>query len=157
MKLGHRLGPGFLIIIFLFSILSLSYAQVVNDNFEKNLPLKVQAKSPKMIYRLDEKVIIEVLLRNTGDEPLDIIEPAVDKLSFMVEIVMPDGKKDKLLDIYGLKLENIRLYPKKRVKFVAEFVPEQVGHYQVNVTYNGYSGISLKASPVSVFVVNVRK
>ena len=66
---------------------------------------------------------------------------------------MPDGKKDKLLDIYGLKLKTIRLYPKKRLKFKTEFIPEISGNYDIKVTYNGFVEEKLEAESITVFVV----
>ena len=69
---------------------------------------------------------------------------------------MPDGKKDKLLDIYGLKLKTIRLYPKKRLRFKTEFIPETAGNYDIKVSYHGFVEEMLKADPVTVFVVNPR-
>jgi hypothetical protein len=58
-----------------------------------------------------------------------------------------------LLNIYGLKLETIRLYPKKRIKFTAKFVPEVPGNYDINIKYNGYKEKMLTAPSMRVFVV----
>ncbi|MBU1087395.1 MAG: hypothetical protein KKD05_07740 [Candidatus Omnitrophica bacterium] len=126
----------------------------LNDQelFGNNSGLSMQAKIDKMIYKLDQEVMITVYLKNKTAEPIDIVEPAIDKSSFMFEIVAPDGKKDKMLSIYGLKLENIRLYPKKRIKFTAKFLPETPGNYDINIKYNGYKNpLSLPA--MRIFVV----
>lgn len=67
---------------------------------------------------------------------------------------MPNGEKDKLIDIFGLRLETVRLYPKKRLKFKIHFIPEQAGSYEINISYHGYYDLVLKASPINIFVVN---
>ncbi len=118
--------------------------------------LKLEVKSARMINKVDKPVEIYIFLRNMIDEPLEIIEPAIDEKSFMIEITMPDGKKDKLLDIYGLQLKTIRLYPKKRLKFKTEFIPETAGNYDIKVSYNGFLEETLEADPITVFVVNGR-
>lgn len=120
---------------------------------EENVPLKLLAGTERMIYKIDQKVPITVYLKNIGENPVEIVEPAIDKRSFFFEITFPDGKKDKLLDIYGLSLQKITLPPKKRIKFTASFTPEFSGEYHVEVRYFGYNDATLTAAPVIIHVV----
>ena len=116
-------------------------------------PLVIQVKTDRMIYRLDDTVTVTIYLRNISDEPLSIVEPAIDKRSLYVEIMQPDGKKDKMIDIYGLMLKTIELPPRKRVRFTATFVPEMIGSFDVKVRYYGFGEEPITASPVRLFVV----
>lgn len=141
-----------LIAVFFLSIVFI-YAQD-DAIYGRRKSLKIEVKSEKMINSVDKPVEIYIFLRNMIEEPLEITEPAIDEKSFMIEITMPDGKKDKLLDIYGLKLETIRLYPKKRLKFKTEFIPEIAGNYDIQVSYHGFAEERLAAEPITVFVVN---
>lgn len=118
-----------------------------------NSSLVFLAKTDRMIYRINQEIIITVYLKNKTQEALDIIEPAIAPESFMFEIISPDGKKDKLLNIYGLKLETLRLYPNKRIKFIVKFFPEIAGNYNVNIKYYGFKNSALNVSNLQVFVV----
>ena len=119
-----------------------------------NIPLKIVAGADRMIYPVDQKVSITVYIKNTGEDTVEIVEPAIDKRSFFFEISLPDGKKDKLLDIYGLNLQKIKLPPKKRIKFTASFTPETAGRYRIDVRYFGYKDVTVEAEPLFVHVVN---
>ncbi|MBU1045186.1 MAG: hypothetical protein KJ915_12405 [Candidatus Omnitrophica bacterium] len=123
-----------------------------SDLFGNNSGLSIEALTDRMIYKTDQEVVVTVYLKNKTEEPIDIVEPAIDKSSFMFEIVYPDGKKDKMIGIHGVKLETIRLYPKKRIKFTAKFLPETPGNYDINVKYNGYK-TPLSFLAMRVFVV----
>jgi len=114
--------------------------------------LLISAETDKMIYQLDDEVTVTVFLKNKTEEPIEIVEPAIDKKSFLFEIILPDGKKDNMLSISGMNLRIIRLYPKKRVKFTTKFLPEMPGNYDINVKYNGYSE-PLVFPAIRVFVV----
>lgn len=144
---------GFALIAICFMSTSFAYAQD-DAIYGRRKSLKLEVKSAKMINTVNKPVEIYIFLRNMIDESLEITEPAIDESSFMIEITMPDGSKDKLLDIYGLKLKTIRLYPKKRLKFKTEFIPEISGNYDVKVSYNGFVEEKLEADPITVFVVN---
>lgn len=140
----------FMLVILFFLGITMSFAQ--------NLPgplksLAVEVQSERMINQVNQKVGIIIYLKNTSDEPIEVIEPAIDEKSLMVDIIMPDGRKDKLLDIYGVTLDTIRLYPKKRIKFKTNFIPEQVGNYEIKTRYNGYNNEAIEAIPVNIFVV----
>ncbi|MFH2137192.1 MAG: hypothetical protein ABII88_01620 [Candidatus Omnitrophota bacterium] len=116
--------------------------------------LELRAKADKMIYRLnEEEVSLTIYLTNVSEEPLEIVEPAVDRRSFFIEVIDPMGKKDNLSVIYGLKLKNIRLLAGKRIKFTAAFNPESLGEHVIKVSYNGYGEVSVYAEPVSVYIV----
>ncbi|MFH1093790.1 MAG: hypothetical protein V1739_06530 [Candidatus Omnitrophota bacterium] len=144
---------GFALIAVLF-LTSVSVDAQENAIYGRKKSLKLEVKSTKMINELNKPVEINIYLRNISGEPLEITEPAIDENSFMIEITMPDGKKDKLLDIYGLKLKTIRLYPKKKLKFKTEFIAETAGNYDIKVSYNGFAEEMLEADPITVFVVN---
>ncbi|MCK4993524.1 MAG: hypothetical protein KAS13_00580 [Candidatus Omnitrophica bacterium] len=146
-KIGFALVAVFLILT------TWAYAQD-DEIYGRRKSLKLEVKSEKMINVVDKPVVIEIVLRNMIDESLEIVEPAIDTNSFLIEITMPNGKKDKLLDIYGLKLKTIRLYPKKRLKFKTKFIPEITGPYDIEVRYNGFVEEKLEAEIVTVFVVN---
>ncbi|MBU4305312.1 MAG: hypothetical protein KJ893_06810 [Candidatus Omnitrophica bacterium] len=73
---------------------------------------------------------------------------------FFFEITQPDGKKNKLLAIYGLNLQKIKLPPKKRLKFTASFTPEMSGSYEIEARYYGYQDKTIVSSLFKVFVVN---
>ncbi len=141
----------------LIAIFFLSVGDVYAESYgiyNRKKMLKIAVKSKKMINLVNEPVEISIIIRNMVDEAIEMVEPAIDEKSFVIEITMPDGKKDSLIDIYGLKLKTIRLYPKKRVVFKTEFTPEFTGNYDVNVKYNGFVEERLEAEPITVFVVN---
>jgi len=117
-------------------------------------PLTIEVKTDRLIYNLNQRVGVIVYIRNMSEEPLKVVEPAIDKRSLRFEISQPNNKKDKLLDIYGLKLKIITLPPKKRLKFTTTFIPEMKGQYEINVRYYGFEEKALVAAPVNVFVVN---
>ncbi|MFH1061344.1 MAG: hypothetical protein V1747_00455 [Candidatus Omnitrophota bacterium] len=121
--------------------------------FGNNTGLLIEAQTDRMIYKVDQEVIITVYIKNKTEDVIELIEPAIAPESFMFEIVAPDRKKDKLLNIYGLKLETIRLYPKKRIKFTAKFLPETPGNYDINIKYNGFKTKALTVPSMRVFVV----
>ncbi len=145
----------FALIVFFFLSIVMLYAKD-NAIYGRMKPLKLEVKSARLINEVGKPVEIYIFLRNMIDESLEITEPAIDEKSFKVEITMPDGKKDKLLDIYGLTLKTIRLYPKKRIKFKTEFIPEIAGNYDIKVSYHGFEEEILEAEPITVFVVNSR-
>lgn len=114
-------------------------------------------KAEQMIYRLEaEPVNLNVYIANNSEEPLEIIEPAIDRRSLFVEILSPDGKTDNMVAIYGLNLKTIRLMPGKRVKYLINFTPEIQGEFIIKVYYNGFGDKPIEASPVTVFVVSPR-
>ncbi len=153
LKLRSLIG----IALFAACLMSTLFVYAQDDSiYVREKSLKLEVKSEKMINVVYKPVKINILLKNLIDEAIEIIEPAIDEKSFLIEITMPDGKKDKMLDIYGLKLKTLRLYPKKRIKFKTEFIPEIAGNYDINVTYNGYLEERLQADPVTIFVVNDR-
>lgn len=116
-------------------------------------PLKIEAKTDCMVYRLGQEVLITVFIKNISDETIALNEPAIDSRSLYFEIVNPLKKSDKLLDIHSLKLKKIRLYPKKRLKFTTKFVPEQLGSYEIKINYHGYEDKVLVARPITLYVV----
>ena len=117
------------------------------------VPVKIAAGTERMIYKVDEKIPISVYIRNMGEKAVEIVEPAIDKRSFFFEITLPDGKKDKMLDIYGLTLQKITLPPKKRIKFTTTFTPEASGMYRIDVRYSGYNDSVVSAEPLILHVV----
>ncbi|MBI4846686.1 MAG: hypothetical protein HY810_09510 [Candidatus Omnitrophica bacterium] len=121
---------------------------------DKELPVAIVLKTSKMIYHTNEKVSIEVFIKNLSEETIIITEPAIDKSSISFEIIDPLGKKDQLLSIYGIKLKSINLATKRRVKYQASFIPEMNGTYEVKASYSGFRATTIYAEPVSVFVVN---
>ncbi len=134
-------------------LLLVMFFKTPNSVYAQENLLELLVKTDRMIYRLDESVFITLYLINNTDEPLEVVEPAVDRNSFNVEIMQPNNKKEKLLAIYGLELKKIRLYSKKRLKFVTKFTPELLGEYQINVRYNGFGQKPLVGNPVKLFVV----
>ncbi|MCG2712026.1 MAG: hypothetical protein L6416_06850 [Candidatus Omnitrophica bacterium] len=155
MRLRFVGGIGFALIVFFVLSTVSAYAQY-DSIYGRKKSLKLEVKSAKMINEINKPVEINIFLRNITEESLELTEPAIDERSFMVEITMPEGKKDNLLDIYGLKLKTIRLYPKKRLKFKTEFIPETAGNYNIKVSYNGFMEEMLEAESITVFVVNPR-
>ena len=153
LRVIRRIGFALIAVFFLSSVNVYAQDDAI---YGRRKLLKLEVKSAKMINKVNKPVEIYIFLRNMIDEPLEITEPAIDEKSFIIEITMPDGKKDKLLDIYGLKLKTIRLYPKKRLKFKTQFIPETAGNYDIRVSYNGFVEEILKAEPVTVFVINPR-
>lgn len=152
LKLKNKIGMA-LIAVCLMSTLC-AFSKNGNSLYDRKKSLKLEVKSERLINVVNKPVVIYIFLKNLIDESIEITEPAIDEDSFMVEITMPDGKKDKLLDIYGLKLKTLRLYPNKRIKFKTEFIPEVAGNYDIKVIYNGYIEEKLIADPITVFVVN---
>ncbi len=142
---------GFIVAVIILSAFEFLFAQNI---FEKPESLKVEAVSERMIYSLGQEVNITVYLKNISEDTLELVEPAIDKRSLNFDITLPNTKKEKLLDIYGLTLETVRLAPKKRLKFTAKFTPESSGNYFIDVRYNGFQNKTLSAITVSVFVVS---
>ncbi|MCP4649440.1 MAG: hypothetical protein GY853_05075 [PVC group bacterium] len=143
-----------LLCIFLFSTM-FCYAKDYSFLDEKEKPiLTLWAKADKMVYCLNEDTVnINVYLKNNSDETLELVEPAIDKRSFVIQIEQPDEEKQNLLEIYGLDLKTIRLFPGKRIKFPINFSPETLGEHKVHVLYNGFNDKTISVAPVSVFVV----
>jgi len=128
------------------------YAQEGYDYYYR--PLDIEMVLGQMIYRLDEEIKITVYLKNNTDEALEILEPAIDQRSLFFDITLPGGKKEKLIDIFGLSLDRITLPRGKRVKFTTEFSPEVVGTYELKVSYRGFAEQTISSDHLTVFVVN---
>jgi len=143
------------ILIFVFAVLTLTIMILNLKSYvwAQISPLKVDVKLDRMIYVVDQEVVFTIYIRNVSQEAVDVIEPAIDRKSLRIEIIQPDQKKEKLLDIYDADLKQIRLYPKKRLKFKVKFSPELLGKYEIKVQYYGYEGQVLSAPDVSIFVV----
>jgi hypothetical protein len=60
---------------------------------EENVPLKLLAGTERMIYKVYQKVPITVYLKNIGENPVEIVEPAIDKRSFFSKLPFPTGRK----------------------------------------------------------------
>jgi len=133
-------------IIFLLSFFSQCFADEENKVY-------IKAFTDKMIYYLNDTVKITVYIVNESDEPIEVIEPAIDRRSLFIDIVQPDNKKEKLSVIYGLSLNHIRLYPQKRIKFQTEFGADMLGEYTINVLYYGYGNKKLKCAPVKIYTI----
>jgi hypothetical protein len=127
----------------------------VNDHdlFGTNRFISLEAKTDRMIYHVNQQVTITVYIKNKIDDPVELIEPAIDKRSFMIDIIAPDGKKEKMLAIYGMNLKTLELPPQKRIKFTARFIPEMAGNYNVKIRYNGYKEQIIDVPELNVFVV----
>ncbi|MFH1458919.1 MAG: hypothetical protein ABIG64_00910 [Candidatus Omnitrophota bacterium] len=144
-------------LILIVLIIILAYCQTseaINFNSEEKESLEILVKTSRLVYHKDKEIMIYVFFKNNAEEALELLEPAIDKKSLMFEIVQPDGKKEKLLDIYGLNLKKIILPQDKRIKFKANFIPEMLGTYQINVSYFGFQDKEIKARPISVYVVS---
>jgi len=136
------------ILIFVFAFLTLTSSARAQIS-----PLQVEVKVARLIYAVEQEVVLTIYIRNVSQEAVNLIEPAIDRRSLRIEIIQPDHKKEKLLDIYETDLKSIRLYPKKRLKFKAKFSPESLGEYKIKVQYHGYEGQVSLAPVVSIFVV----
>ncbi len=139
-------------VLFFAGLTNQCFAIRDEDLFGNQSDLMISAKTDKMIYKIDDEVKITVFLKNKTKEPIDIVEPAIANSSFLFEIVSPVEKKDKMLSVKGVNLKTIRLYPKKRVKFTTQFLPEMPGTYDISVKYNGYKK-PLVFPAIRVFVV----
>ena len=149
------LGKIFIMILsigFIASILNFAFALNDDELFGTNSGVVLKTATDRMIYKLDQPIIITSYLKNKTGKPIDIVEPAIDKTSFMIEITKPDGKKDKLIDI-GVNLKTLRLYPDKRIKFTTKFLPEMAGNYDIKVIYLGYRD-TISTPPIRIFVVS---
>ena len=140
--------------IMLLTVILFCLPIFVFNAYTQESPLKLEAQSDRVIYGINDEVSVTVLLRNLSDEYLDVVEPAINKRSIQFEIIDPDGKKDKILDIQDSEPQIVRLPPKKRFRFTGKFTPEITGNYQVVVRYYGFGGQVLEAVPLSIFVVN---
>ena len=115
--------------------------------------LKISVSTEKNVYYLGEEVQLTVLIRNFSDEAIDVIEPAIDRRSLNIEIIQPSGLSDRMLAIYGLKLETVRLGAKRRIRFNTAFTPEQLGKFTIKVTYFGHGDDMMTADPKNIFIV----
>ena len=120
-------------------------------------PLEVVVSTEKDVYYLGEEVQLLILIRNVSGETLEVIEPAVDRRSLNIEIIQPGGMRDRMLAIYGLKLDTVRLPAKRRIRFTTSFTPEALGTFTVHVTYSGYGAEIFAAAPREVFVVQKKR
>ncbi|MCM8813911.1 MAG: hypothetical protein NC924_08270 [Candidatus Omnitrophica bacterium] len=132
----------------LFTVLAAANALAQYGN-----EVELTAGTERVIFAVNREVTILVYIRNLSEGAVELLEPAVDKRSLTFEIIDPNGKKDSLLQIYGLELKKIRLLPKKRIKFNARFTPELLGEYTIQVKYLGYEEKVLTALPLTIHVV----
>ncbi|MFH2145129.1 MAG: hypothetical protein ABII75_03765 [Candidatus Omnitrophota bacterium] len=138
--------------IFLIVIAAVIFA-TYDISFAQEAVLEVVVEVNRMVYRMDEEITATVYIKNKCTETLEVTEPALDSRSLEIEIVQPDAKRFKLLNIQGINLKKIRLYPEKRIKFIAKFIPELLGEFQIAAKYYGFEDIVLVSNAATIFVI----